>query len=257
MRNRQLSATLVGALLCSLAAAMLSSFVRAQSSAAFTPPSDADAMAGALSATQGWPQRQAALEGLRALAEHLPGPASSSQADRIFNIDDHRMLRQATLGEGFEMYLVDPRALLSGKRLDRSLYGSGEWRFVVIADGKSVGLVTVARTNGKWTMVEAGASELAGEVAAVAARYAQHAPDARLRFVRSRQAVADFIEVSPPATAASAPSPVYVPLGRAGATFAHLHPDAAAPASTLSDTELGDALRQRVRRGMNDPRFGH
>lgn len=155
------------------------------------------------------------------------------------------------------MYLVDPDALLSGKRLDQSLYGSGAWRFVVMLDGKGVGLITVAFMNGKWTMVEAGASELASELGTVSTRYAQHAPRAQLRFVRSQQAVADFIEVSPPAPDASATPPVYVPLASARALLERLHTNAAAPGATLSDAELGDVLRQSVPRGMRDPRFGH
>jgi len=154
------------------------------------------------------------------------------------------------------MYLVDPHALLSGKRLDQSLYGSGEWRFVVMLSGKGVGLVTVALMNGKWTMVEAGASELAGELDTISARYAQRAPQAQLRFVRSQQAVADFVEVSGRAPSASAAPPLYVPLASARTLLARLPTNAAVPDSTLSDAELGDVLRQSVQRGMRDPRFG-
>jgi hypothetical protein len=246
MRNRRFPAQLLGALF----AGAVSSFASAQSLVTAAPPPTIRAS----------PQRQAALAGLKTLATHLQSSMQSSrvnQANRIFNIDDNRLLSNATIGQGFEMYFVDPHALLSGKRLDQSLYGSGEWRFVVVLDGKGVGLITVALMNGKWTMVEAGASELAGELDTVSTRYAQQAPQARLRFVRSQQAVADFVEVSTPAPATSAATPVYVPLASARTMLARLHANAAVPSPTLSDAELGDALRQSVQRGMRDPRFGH
>ena len=155
------------------------------------------------------------------------------------------------------MYLVDPLALLSGKRIDQSVYASGEWRFVVMLNGKGIGLITVALMNGKWTMVEAGASELAGELDTISARYAQHVPRAQLGFVRSQQAVADFVEVSDRAPAASAAPPVYVPLGSARTMLERLPTNAPGRDSTFSDAELSDVLRQSVRRGMSDPRFGH
>jgi hypothetical protein len=216
---------------------------------------------GTLSEAQASPQRQAALTGLRNLASHLSMPSLAGAGNRIFNIDDYRALREATIGNGFEMYLVDPRALLSGKRLDESLYGSGEWRFVVMANGKSVGLITVARMDGKWSMVEAGASELAEEIQSVSTRYAQRLPQAQLRFVRCQQAVADFIEVSTQQAAASATAPAYIPLASARAMPERGHADAANPVvtteSVLSEAELSNRLRQSVRHAVGDPRFGH
>lgn len=246
MRNRGLPAQL----LCSLLAATFSSFGSAQPNGAAAQPSSIRAS----------PQWQAALAGLKALVARLPASMPRNQSNRIFTVDDYRQLSNATIGDGFEMYLVDPHALLSGKRLNQSLYGSGEWRFVVMLDGKGVGLITVAFMNGKWTMVEAGARELAGELGTVSARYAQHAPAAQLRFVRSQQAVADFVEVSPrapDASATSVPPPIYVPLASARTMLARLQTNAAAPGATLSDAELGAVLRQSVQRGMRDPRFGH
>jgi len=251
MRNRGLPAKL----LVSLAVEALSSLACAQQQALSAQPDSAAAFSGTLSATQASPQRQAALEGLGTLAAHLPMPSSAGAQHRIFNVEDSRALRDATIGSGFEMYLVDPRALLAGKRVGQSVYGSGEWRFIVMAHGKGVGLITVARMSGKWTMVEAGASELADELTSVSARYAQRVPAVQLRFVRCQQAVADFIEVSTPAAAASATAPVYVPLASARAMLGHV--DRAAMDSTLSDPELSNTLRQSMRRGLGDPRFGH
>ncbi len=253
MRNRRLPAER----LVSLAVAALSSLACAQLHAQSVQPGSAVALGGTLSATQASPQRQAAQVGLRNLAAHLSMPSSAGAHNRIFNLDDYRALREATIGSGFEMYLVDPRALLSGKRLGESLYGSGEWRFVVMANGKGAGLITVARMNGKWTMVEAGASELADELASVSARYTQRVPQAQLRFVRCQQAVADFIEVSTPDAAAAATAPVYVPLASARAMLGRGHADLAAADSVLSDAQLSETLRQSVQLGLGDPRFGH
>ncbi len=253
MRNRRLSAALLGSLAIGVGA--LSTLARARPNALFRPSADI----GALSPALGSPQRQAAEAGLARLTKRLSASASALhvQANRVFDTTGQRGLGKATIGDGFETYLVDPQALLSGKPLDQSLYGSGEWRFVVMANGKGIGLITVARMSGAWTMVEAGASELAGEITAVATQYAQQAPAAQLRFVRSQQAVADFIEVRSASTAGTTNSPVYVPLASARAALAPREASPLMPGSALSDAQLDDALRQRVQRGMRDLRFGH
>lgn len=254
MRHHRLAA----ALLCSLAAGALLPFPRAIADTALGQRATADSAAGALSPATGSPQRQAAVDGLAALAAHLPASTPLARANRIFDVDDYRSLREARIGDGFETYLVDPPALLSGKRLDQALYGSGEWRFIVMENGKGVGLITVARMNGQWSMVEAGASELADEVASVAARYARQAPQARLRFIRSPQAVADFIEVSSISSSTTMPGgPIYIPLGSARALLARANREAAASESGLSETELGEALRPNVKRGSSDLKFTH
>lgn len=262
MRNRY-SATL---LLCLLGVGASAPIVHAEVDAtaarvAQPPGANAAPPEGALSPATGSPQRRAAEEGLAALAARLPASAPAARSSRVFDVDDYRALRDATLGEGFETYLVDPHALLSGRRVDQSLYGSGEWRFVVMAHGKAVGLITVARVNGQWSMVEAGASELAGEVASVAAQYENQAQRPRLRFVRSLQAVADFIEVSTENTSAAAPAgeAFYVPLLSARTLLgrAQERGESASPERALPETELGDALRASVRRGLIDPKFAH
>jgi len=249
MGNRRLRAAWLGLLAAPAAFAPL---VMAQTSGQSSPLTSI----GALSPASGTVQRRAAEAGLAMLAERWSSSKSAPGADRIFDIPDNRTLGRAAIGDGFEMYLVDPTALLSGKRLSQSLYGSGEWRFVVMANGKGVGLITVAPMHGKWTMVQAGASELAGEIASIAARYAVQSPGVRLRFIRSRQALADFIEVVLPAARDSS-APIYVPLISARAMLAPLGTDAIAQAAPLSETQVDAALRPRLQRGMRDPRIGH
>lgn len=253
MRDRRLRAAL--RFLLAVVAA-LSSLAFAQSQSVSWQPVDI----GALSPASGSVQRQTAEIGLANLIKRWSASASIGRPNRIFDIADDRDLQRATIGDGFEMYLVDPKMLLSGKRLDQSVYGSGEWRFVIMANGKGIGLITVALMHGKWTVVEVGASGLAGEIASISERYAQQAPGARLRFLRSPQAVADFIEVVAPSVAPSSGAPlfpVYIPLASARSSLASHEPNAVAPASPLTDAELDDPLRQRVERGMRDPRFRH
>ncbi len=250
MRNRRLPV----AVLCLLAAApSLSSRALAESNPAPTPASTP----GALLPAHGSAQREAAKAGLAALVERSHASASAFQPNRIFAIAGAQGLYGAKLGDGFETYLVDPKLLLSGKHLGESLYGSGEWRFLVVQNGRGIGLITVARIGGKWTMVEAGASELAAEIASIAAAYAQQAPGARLRFVRSRQAVADFIQVSPPGTTDVSNAPVYVPLLSARAALSAQATGAAGAGPALSEAQIDDALRRSVRRGLRDPRVAH
>jgi hypothetical protein len=212
---------------------------------------------GALSPDSGSAQRRAAEAGLAMLTERRPSSRHAVDASRIFDIADTRALQSATIGDGFEVYFVNPAMLLSGKRLGQSLYGSGVWRFIVMANGKGVGLVTVALLHGRWTMVEAGASELAGEIASIASHYAQPYPGARLRFIRSRQAVADFVEVVLPNATHGWRAPVYIPLASARAALSPLGAGTVEPASALSEAQVDTALRPRVRRGMRDLRTDH
>lgn len=253
MRIRRLAAVLLSSLAAGGCFSLVCVVARAAEAATAQPTSAA--APGALSPAMDTPQRQAAVDGLASLAAHLPAFAPSSGAHRIFDVDDYRSLREATIGDGFETFLVDPHALVSGKRLHQVLYGSGVWRFVVMANGKGIGLITVARTNGKWSMVEAGASELANEVESIASQYARQSPQAQLRFVRSPQAVADFIEVSAANAAMPSSEPVYLPLASARALLARARTHATAPESTLSETALGDVLRPSVARGLSDPKF--
>ncbi|HEV3105110.1 MAG TPA: hypothetical protein VGZ01_05420 [Trinickia sp.] len=181
-------------------------------------------------------------------------------------VDDYHALRDAFIGSGFEVNLIDPDALLAGKGIEASTHGSGAWRFVVMLGNKPVGLITVARLQGQWQMVEAGASEMAREVMDVVSRYARVAPSARLRFIRSSQGMADFIEVIQPAEADRAIPPLYVPLfstqaalddgGAVDANGANTA-GTSAPAPALAEAEFASDLRASVRRGMRDPRFVH
>lgn len=250
MRNRRLPV----AVLCFVAATLpLCSRVIAASD----PVAAQVSASGTLSPAGGTGQRAAAEAGLATLTVRSHASRSAFHANRIFDIAGAQGLDGATLGDGFETYLVDPKLLLSGKRLGESLSGSGEWRFIVVQHGKGIGLITVARINGTWTMVEAGASQLADEIASIAATYAQQAPGARLRFVRSRQAVADFIQVCRPSTADAANSPVYVPLASARTALFAGATGPITAGSALSDVQFDDALRESVRRGMLDPRVEH
>lgn len=252
MRNRLSMAML----LYSLASMAFSPLACAQTTAAAA----ASAVPGYLAQMDGSPQRQAAIAGLAALAERLPTSTQPIRENRIFDVDDYRALRDATVGNGFEMYLVDAGALMAGQSVEQSLYGSGEWRFIVMHGGKGVGLVTVAQMNGQWKMVQAGASELARELVAVAQRYDTRAPRPMLRFIRCQPAVADVIEVSAQGAAPSASSinSFYVLLTAARSKPTTSAETAATPSlPTLSDAELGDALRHRLQWGLRDPRFMH
>ncbi|RKP50749.1 hypothetical protein [Trinickia fusca] len=224
------------------------------------------ATAGAIALVAGTPQRRAAEEGLAVLTTRLSLPQHAAQATRIFAVDDSRLLRDAVIGYGFEVELVDPNALLAGNSIDASTRESGQWRFVVMLANRPIGLVTVASTHGQWKMVEAGGNELAQEVMTVVGRYRSTSPPARLRFVRSQQGVADFIEVTPSSPTdrtLSTVTPQYVPLlsarmmlGNSPADTATSHTLSASPVA-LSETDVAPALRESVRRGMHDLRFTH
>ncbi|PMS37081.1 hypothetical protein B0G57_11582 [Trinickia symbiotica] len=209
-----------------------------------------------IAAALGTPQRQAAEAALHGLADRLSANSDANGINRVMAVDDYARLRHASLGDGFEMNIVDPVALLAGQPLDACLRGTGQWRFLVIVAGKPVGLLTVERVGNEWKMVAAGASGLAVEVAGVEARYAGETPRPRLRFIRSLQAVADFIEVTYPSPFGEPVRRSYVPLASARAALydEQLRTDGFS-APPLPESEVGSRLIERVRLGMRDPRF--
>jgi len=224
-----------------------------------------DSAPATITLTQGSPQRQAAAEGLSVLVNRLIANGDQTGAPRILAVDQVAQLRQATLGYGFEVNLLEPNALLAGKSIDASAHPSGEWRFVVLSNGHAVGLITVAKMHGQWQTVMAGASEMAREINDVVSRYASREPTAQLRFIRSQQGVTDLIEVMP----ATGAQPQYIPLLSARVMLAHpaamarsagvvdLNQAAPDTASALPETQILPSLVTRVRTAVNFPRSAH
>jgi hypothetical protein len=232
-------------------AIFISCFAPAQSSYATT---DSTPAPSSIATAQGTPQREAAERALRNLANRLTANENRTGVDRVMAARHYSELQNATLGDGFEVNLIDPAQLLAGEPLDACIHGTGQWRFIVVSEGKPVGLLTVTHTRDGWKWVEAGASELAAEVTTVEARYAGQTPAPRLRFVRSLQAVADFIEVTPAPVSGQSVEAQYVPLKSARVSQDKLGADAA---PTLAEPEITAFLRTRVRSGMQDIRFMH
>ena len=203
---------------------------------------------------QGKPQRQVAERGLFDLSNRLM--AVSNPGTHIFAVDDYQELRNARIGAGFEVNLVDPQALLSGKSISASTHPSGEWRFVVMVGNQAVGLVTVAWLHGHWKMVSAGGGELAKEISHIVSQHSQQDPSERLRFIRSQQGVADFIEVAPPSH--NLPSR-YVPLLSARIMLARSTDAAtlAASPSALAESQIAPDLRASIQRGLSTPSLAH
>lgn len=204
--------------------------------------------------TQAAPQRQTAEQGLFDLSNRLmalPNPGT-----RIFAVDDYQKLRNAKIGTGFEVNLVDPQALLAGKSLSASAHPSNEWRFVVMVNDQPIGLMTVAWVHGRWKAVSAGGSELAKEVSLVLSQYTRQNPSTRLRFIRSQQGVADFIEAT--SVAGNLP-PQYVPLLSARIMLTHSANTAAAieAPSALAESQIAPDLRASIQRGLSTPSLAH
>jgi hypothetical protein len=99
------------------------------------------------------------------------------------------------IGHGFQIYTVPPAALAVSSELTPIIAPTALWRFVVMANGKPVSLVTVAQVQGNWTAVSMGGAQLAPEVNAVMEQWPA-AKGYAYRFIRVYQARADFIEIS-------------------------------------------------------------
>jgi hypothetical protein len=239
-------------------AIFMSCSVPAQSSKAIIDSAPAPS---SITTAWGTPQREAAEHALRNLADRLTANEDRTGIDRVLAVGRYSELRHATLGDGFEVNLIDPAQLLAGEPIDACIHGTGQWRFIVVAEGKPVGLLTVTHMRDGWKWVEVGASELSEEVATVEARYARQTPAPRLRFVRSLQAVADFIEVTPAPVSGQSVNAQYIPLRSARVSLDNLRAGASATAAAtappLAEPEMAAFLRARVRSGMRDLRLMH
>jgi hypothetical protein len=112
-----------------------------------------------------------------------------------FDVADQKELKRARISYGFPIYTVNPDELVAGKRGMQGLtQATGQFRFVIAAGGKAVGLATVEKRNGQYETVAYGAAVLARDVDALMARHG-NADKSNLRFVRVFQARSDVLEV--------------------------------------------------------------
>jgi hypothetical protein len=111
-----------------------------------------------------------------------------------FNVHAISDLRTASIGYGFQMYVPDA-SVAKTLSLAQPLVPTGLWRFMVMAGGRPVALLTLAPMAGQMRVVEVGASKLAADLDAMASRHAAKGA-LRLRFVRIPSARLDLLEVS-------------------------------------------------------------
>ncbi len=168
----------------------------------------------------------------------LPGIGAGLPAGFPLAIDNREALANLTLGWGFAVHDVQPAKLLSGMRIKDSIGQVNQWRYAVMLHGKPVGLVTVARTAGGWQAVSFGGAGLSRDIATILAQV-DNDTATRLRYVRVRQATADFIEVT-----SGSSTPRYVPLHAAATSLGLL------PGARIDSGDLAARLRASVRRGL-------
>lgn len=148
-------------------------------------------------------------------------------------------LGKLRLGWGFQVYDVQPASLAGGASLEDDAQPTGIWRYAILVQGRTVGLLTMARTAQGWQAVSIGGAGLGQDIAAAVAAFGAQ-PGTRLRYVRVPQATADFIEVKRGHAAAR-----FAPLHAARAS---LHLAAPAASRLLEERDLRPGLRQAVAR---------
>ena len=167
--------------------------------------------------------------------EALPGQLSAAASHKAAWDD-------AEVHHGFQVYTVSPVELMRGTDLTPLLTPTGLWRFVVLAEGQPVSLVTVAQVEGKWTAVSVGGAILAGEVSRVMEKWPVKDGYSH-RFLRVYQARADFIEIFRDNRSIG-----FVPLIAARETFGIT--GGLDPAAVLHDSEVLKSLKHIVYQRM-------
>lgn len=136
----------------------------------------------------------AAAQGLRHFAAGFTDQGGKLPPGFPLAVNDVGELRNVKAGWGFQVYDVDPAVLSSNLSLEVSARPTGIWRYAVTLHGRTVGLVTMARSARGWEVVSMGGSKLANDIDGVVGRYGMSA-GTQLRYVRVPQATADFIQV--------------------------------------------------------------
>jgi hypothetical protein len=193
--------------------------------------------------------RAAAERGLAEFVQRKQAQAMEGPAGRlplaVASVPD---LANARIAYGFEVHTIEPKDLVEGRtELARMVKPTGVWRFVVRAEGRAVGLVTVASVDGRWQAVSVGGRGLAQEVDALMATHAD-AGHRNVRFIRVFQAQSDLLEVA----SATDGSVRYAPLLSARQALSQApEVDDAADAAALRDGyDLLEPLRAAVKKNM-------
>lgn len=150
------------------------------------------------------------------------------------------------LGDGFQVFTVVPQRLLEnrGETLGKMIIATDLWRFMVLEDGKTTGLLTVAKVNGNWQAVSFGAAGLAAEIQAIQNAW----PGDRgfeTRFIRIYQARSDFLQIS------KSGDPLgYAPLAAAKLSLS-LQSFRLEPSALLHDSEILEPLKKLVKQTVS------
>jgi hypothetical protein len=100
------------------------------------------------------------------------------------------------LGMGFQVHTVNPLTLVenTAAALEALAFPMDMWRFIVLENGKPIGLLTVAGVNREWQAVSFGGAELSVEIANIRETWPAKS-GFTFRFIRVYQATSDFMEI--------------------------------------------------------------
>ena len=189
--------------------------------------------------------RAAAENGLQAMMRELTrgqSPHSRLPEDAPIAVASYGDLQKLSLGVGFEVNTIDPTALLyagANADLGRLTRPTGLWKFVILSQGRPVGLLEMERVKGQWQAIGAGSARLAEDIVAAAPKTG----DGSFRFVRVYQARSDLLQVRGEDNRAH-----FVPMASARGALGLA--DATARRPTLSSQDLLPSLQTAVRAGL-------
>lgn len=186
----------------------------------------------------------------RLIQDWLAAQSGSAERDaslaRVLGLDGGRSPRGLRVGRAVPVALVDPALLLAGKDIAQAARSVPTLRYVLWDGQTPVGLATLEPDErGRYRVVAVGASGLANEIEAVAL---QRRGQGSLRLVRSRQGVADFLEMSEGSRASR-----YIPLAAARTNLALDRAEAAAASQGLTAAQVTPALRAAVAAALKRP----
>lgn len=150
-----------------------------------------------LNKTGGVPSDDIKKAGREGIKDHLKDRKhDKSFQDLGFESQDD--IDKAELGEGIQIFTINAKKLLDGSApldLQSLVIPTGEWNFLIRADGRANSLLKVGFFDGKWKHVGIGSSVLAKELGGFLAAWPASEGYA-CRYIRVPQITSDFIELS-------------------------------------------------------------
>lgn len=123
---------------------------------------------------------------------------SSDESIRMLGLSGRQDISAATVGEGFQVFVLDPGLLQSNAQSQdfrQAIKPTNSWEFVIEGSENAKAVMKIDNVEGKFTAVSIGSSGMARQLARIAEVWPTSSNYSH-KIVRIYQAKSDFVELS-------------------------------------------------------------